>query len=246
MSECRLCLNDRTLCKSHIFPEYMYAHCYDDNHSYIEFNAEDGRYNKRRRKGIYEKLLCDDCEGIIQEYEDYGKCVLYDDAKLRIEATKKPYCNENYDYRLFKLFVLSLLWRASVSTQDSFKLASLGKYEEELRVVLLNGLETPENNYPIYMYQTHIDGNPSNGVFMEIYPAKSKYDGKIIYQFVADGVFFFVGVGIQSLKTFRHGTWVNKKLIQIGYDELTKLSALVDVFARLHHQGKFSVYDKKA
>jgi hypothetical protein len=245
VAECRLCLNDKTLCKSHIFPEYMYAHCYDDNHSYIEFNAEDGKYNKKRRKGIYEELLCRDCEHIIQEYEDYGKHVLYGNAKPKIEAAKKSYCNEDYDYRLFKLFILSLLWRASVSTQDSFKLTSLGKYAEELRKILLNGLETSVNNYPLYLYQTHIDGKPSNGVFMEIYPTKSIFDGKTVYQFVADGVFFFIGVGVQSLKTFRHGSWVNPERLQIGYDELTKLSSLVDVFARLHHQGKFSVYDKQ-
>ncbi|MBU1055594.1 MAG: hypothetical protein KKC46_17490 [Proteobacteria bacterium] len=223
----------------------MYAHCYDVNHSYIEFDAEKGKYNKKRRKGVYEKLLCKKCEEIIQEYEDYGKFILYDDAKPTIGATPKPYTNEKYDYRLFKLFVLSLLWRASISTQNSFKFVSLGKYEEELRVMLLNGLETPINNYPICMYQTHINKNPSNGVFMEIYPSKSKYDGRTVYQFIADGVFFFVGVRFHSLKIFKHGSWVNQKRIQIGYDELTKLLSLVDVFVRLHRQGKFSVYEKQ-
>ena len=246
MAKCRLCLYEKDLCKSHIFPEYMYDHCYDDNHSYMEFNAEDGKYNKRRRKGIYEKLLCRKCEHIIQEYEDYAKSILYCDAKPKIENTKNPYCNENYDYRLFKLFILSLLWRASISSKGSFKLASLGKYEEELRNILFNGLETPVNNYPTYMYQTHISGNPSNGVFMEIHPTKSKFDGKTVYQFVADGIFFFIGVGVHTLRTFRHGSWVNPERLQIGYDELTKLSSMVDLFARLHHQGKFSVYEGQA
>jgi hypothetical protein len=241
---CRLCLNEKTLCKSHIYPEYMYAHCYDDNHSYIEFNAEEGKCNKRRRKGIYEELLCRDCEHIIQGYEDYAKSILYDDAKPKIETTKKPYCNEDYDYRLFKLFLLSLLWRASISTQDSFKLASLGKYEGYLRNILLNGLDTAVNNFPSYIYQTHIDGDPSNGVFMEVHPTRSKFDGKTVYQFVADGMFFFIGVGTHTLKTFRHGSWVNPERLQIGYDELAKLSSLVDIFARIHHQGKFGVYEK--
>ncbi|MBD3895941.1 hypothetical protein IEI94_08775 [Halomonas sp. ML-15] len=243
MPECRLCKQERDLCKSHIFPEYMYSHCYDDNHSFIEFNAEEGKYNKRRRKGIYENLLCKKCEETIQRYEGYGKLILYDDAKPKIEASKQPYTNESYDYRLFKLFVLSLLWRSSISTQDSFKLVSLGKYEEELRMVLLDGLALPVNNYPIYLYQTHISGEPSDGVFMEIYPSKSKFDGKTIYQFVADGMFFFVGIGVNTLRTFKNGSWVNQKRLQIGYDELTTLSSLVDVFVRLHHQGKFSVYE---
>lgn len=244
MLNCRLCLQKRDLCKSHIYPEFMYAHCYDHHHSYIEFNAGEGKYNKKRRKGLYERLLCKKCEEIIQRYEDYGKQILYIEAKPEMDATKKPYTKECYDYRLFKLFVLSLLWRASVSTQDSFKLVSLGKYEVELREALLKGLELEVDNYPICMYQTHIDGKPSNGVFMEMHPSKSTYDGKTTYQFVADGIFFFVGVGVQSLKTFRHGSWVNQKRIQIGYDGLAKLSSFVDIFARLRHQGKFSEYGK--
>ncbi len=89
----------------------MYSRCYDKNHSFIEFNVAKGQYNKKRRKGIYEKLLCRECEHIIQEYEDYAKYILYDDAKVEIAATKKPYCNESYDYRLFKLFVAILLQR---------------------------------------------------------------------------------------------------------------------------------------
>lgn len=244
MSVCRLCLRNGDLCKSHIFPEFMYVHCYDSSHTYIEFNADKRKYNKKRRKGIYERLLCKKCEEIIQRYEDYAKSLLYLDVKPRISATKKPYSNECYDYRLFKLFVLSLLWRASISTLDAFKLVSLGKYEEELRQVLINGLETKVENFPICMYQTHINGKFSDGVFMEMYPSKSKHDGKTIYQFVADGIFFFVGVGVQSLKTFEHGAWVNPMRIQIGYDELSKLSSFLDIFLRLHQQGKFRSYEK--
>lgn len=221
----------------------MYDHCYDDNHSFMEFNAENGKYNKKRRKGIYDKLLCGDCEDIIKEYEDYAKKIIYLNAKPAIEVEKKAYCNNNYDYRLLKLFVLSLLWRASISSQDSFKQASLGKYEEELRDILLDGLNTSVDNYPSYLYQTHIDGDLSNGVFMEIYPTKSKFDGKTIYQFVADGIFFFVGVGKQTLKTFSDGSSMTPERLIVGYDSLMKLPSLLDAFSRLHQQGKLKGYD---
>lgn len=220
----------------------MYVNCYDSNHSYMEFNAGEGKYNKRRRKGIYEKLLCVKCEHVIKEYEDYAKGFLYGEVKRKIRTHKKDYFTEEYDYRLFKLFVLSLLWRASLSSQDNFRQVSLGKYEEELRIILLQGLKVPVNEFPIYMFQTHINGEISDGVFMGAYSSKSKFDGKTIYQFIIDGVFFFVGVGSQSLKTFQHGSWVTPSGLKIGYDELSKLNTVVELFDKLNNEGKFSIY----
>jgi len=89
----------------------MYKYCYDENHSFIEFNADERLYNKRRRKGLYEKLFCRNCEDIFQQYEDYGKTVIYDDIKPTIRLKREPYTITDYNYTDFKLFILSLLWR---------------------------------------------------------------------------------------------------------------------------------------
>jgi hypothetical protein len=220
----------------------MYKECYDDNHSYIEFNADEKSFNKKRRKGLYEKLFCRACEDIFQSYENYGKTVLYDEIKPRIKSEKSP-CNiEDYDYTKFKLFILSLLWRASVSSLSAFKLASLGKYENELRNILYNGLETKIENYPCVLYQTHIAHNLSDGVFMEIFPRKAKTNGRTIYQFIVDGLYVFIGVGVCSIKSFRQGASISPENLRIGYDELSKLDDFLNMFERLFRQNKFSKY----
>ncbi len=221
----------------------MYKHCYDNNHSYIEFNADEQSFNKRRRKGLYEKLLCRDCEDIIQEYEDYGKLILYENIKPRMRTNCEPCSITSYNYTKFKLFILSLLWRASISKLDAFKFANLGKYEEELRGILLNGLETVVNNYPCVLYQTHTGHNLSDGVFMEIYQKKTKYDGRTIYQFIIDGLFIFIGVGICSIKSFRQGSSISPENLRVGYDELHKLDDFIGLFCRLSKQNKFTVYE---
>ncbi len=246
MSVCKLCLKDIKLCKSHIYPEYMYKHCYDEGHTYIEFDAEKDSYNKKRRKGLYEKLLCRDCEDIIMEYENYAKSVLYDEAKPHIYSGNKGFIKKEYDYKLFKLFVLSLLWRASVSNRKSFNLAKLGPYEEILRLILLNKQDTDVSYFPSVIFQTYIDTNPADGVFMEIHPYKSKADGKTVYQLVADGLFFYVGVGKVSIKTFPKGSSVSPENLRIGSDQLSKIDSIVDLFGRLQEQDKFSVYENKA
>ena len=221
----------------------MYKKCYDDNHSYIEFDADEKSFNKRRRKGLYEKLFCRACEAIFQSYEDYGKAVLYDKIKPRIKSERSPCSIENYDYTKFKLFVLSLLWRASVSSLSAFKLVNLGRYEHELRDILYNGLETRVENYPCILYQTHTAHNLSDGVFMEIFPRKTKADGRTIYQFIADGLFVFIGVGVCSIKSFRQGASVSPECLRVGYDELSKLDDFLDLFERLSWQNKFSEYE---
>lgn len=244
MATCRLCLKEKKLCDSHIFPEYMYTHCYDENHKYNEFNAKIGEFNKRRPQGIYEPLLCKKCEEIIQIYEDHAKIILYKRVKPLIRSNQKPCTIDDYDYLKFKLFVLSLLWRASVSNHDMYKLISLGKYENKLRELLLHKQNTPVDMFPSYLYQTLINDELADGVFLEIHSSKAKIGGKTIYQFIADGIFFFVGVGCLSLKTFKNGSSVSPENLRVGIDQLNKLDKFNDIFDRLNQQGKFSVYER--
>jgi hypothetical protein len=178
------------------------------------------------------------------EYEDYAKGILYDDAKPYIDNHKSGFVIKSYDYKIFKLFVLSLLWRASVSNRDSFALAKLGPYEDKLRLILLNKIDTPVYNFPCLIYQTYLNDKPADGVFMEIHSKKTITDEKTVYQFVADGLFFFIGVGDMTMKTFSKGSSVSPESLRIGYDQLSNIKSIVDLFVRVHQQGKFAVYEK--
>jgi len=221
----------------------MYKHCYDNNHSYIDFDAKKGNYNKRRRKGIYEKLMCKECEERIQQFEDYAKYILYDKAKEHFKEKHTPFSINTYNYVKFKNFILSIVWRASVSSFYNFEKVSLGQYEDGLRETLLNNIETPVNSFPCIIYQTHTNNKQSDGVFMQMFPSKSKADGKTIYQFIADGLYFFVGIGTVSAHTFKQGSSISPQGLRVGYDELSKIEPFIDVFGRLTNQGKFSVYE---
>lgn len=245
MHTCKLCLQEKDLCKSHIFPEFMYKKCYEEDHSFVQFTADESQYNKKRRKGIYEKLLCRDCEDVVKVYEDYAKKILYEMAQPYIYEHKKPYSLKIYDYKIFKLFVLSLVWRASVSSQDTFELIKLGPYEEEIRLILKEGRETEVDNYPALIYQTFIGETPSDGVFLQPYYGKSKHNGRTIVQFVADGFFFAVGIGKCSIKNFPGGCSVGPEMLRIGKDELGNLKKMVDVFVRIHQLGRFSHFENK-
>jgi hypothetical protein len=117
-------------------PEFLYRPLYDEMHrfSILTKGADNIRHAQR---GLSERLLCHACERSLCRYEKYaaeimsgrrGHCFRQQDNKIIIEGI---------DYAPFKLFLMSVLWRASVSTLEFFKLVSLGPREELLRQMLL-------------------------------------------------------------------------------------------------------------
>ena len=150
---CRLCTLDKELRNSHIIPESLFKPLYDDKHRAVHLKDFEGknRYKKLKplQKGIREKLLCHDCERLLNDrYEKYFKKLWFDKKALpEIMPASGSITLSGLDYRKFKLFHLSILFRASVSTLSEFKQVSLGKHEEILRRAILNDLDIPENMY---------------------------------------------------------------------------------------------------
>lgn len=161
--KCRLCHKERDLCNSHIISEAFYNGLYDNKHRALPIKAEDNNL-RLIQKGIYEKLLCTECEKKISKWESILKQDLIDIGNrnsnfLRItKRTAKIYQIENIKYREFKFAVLSLLWRMSVSSNDFFESYSLGPYEEKLRKTLNNELLPTERQYPILVSRYELGG----------------------------------------------------------------------------------------
>nr|WP_320193112.1 hypothetical protein [uncultured Desulfobacter sp.] len=135
---CKLCKQDKPLRNSHIIPEFFYSSIYDERHRFYIVSTAPGERRGIRPKGIYEKLLCETCEDAFGDYDDYGRKVLFGGASIEIPKNyPDAYVTSNINYRKFKLFSMSLLWRASVSERIEFKITKLGgPHEERLRQML--------------------------------------------------------------------------------------------------------------
>jgi hypothetical protein len=122
---CALCQSKNTLRDSHIIPEFLYKELYDDLHRFhvVPFNASEPE--RFRQQGLYEKLLCEGCEQKFSVWEKYTNEAFCKGIGIKIEHTGELFKLSNLDYDKFRLFLLSLLWRMSVSTQDFFKLVNL-------------------------------------------------------------------------------------------------------------------------
>lgn len=139
---CKLCLQDKLLCNSHIIPEFFYEReeLYDDKHRYFRLSLDPTVPDMPEQKGRREYLLCTDCEDLLnQRYERYARQVLYDKRHYHSQPTPEGELLTNLDYARFKLFQLSILWRASVSSLPDFSNVQLGLHEERIRQMLLAG-----------------------------------------------------------------------------------------------------------
>ena len=177
---CKMCGTAGKLCNSHIIPELCYLAAYDNLHRTTKFQAEP---NSKRliQKGIREYLLCQNCETHLSKIENDFKDYWYGRPALPLQITTPEIIISGFDYNVFKLFHLSILWRASVATSDAFNTVSLGPYEDKLRQMLLSEDPGRENQFPMYAQVLLSDqaGTVAYGLVGK--PQRSKYDQAIVY-----------------------------------------------------------------
>ena len=165
MATCRLCLKKKQLLKkSRIIPEFMYKSLFNEKHRLYVFNKEDLLHEGRHKTiptGEYQGgILCKECDNIVLGYyESYVNRILYvgqnSDKNLlglfpRITPNGVRLTEVfNIDYLKFKLFLLSLLWRASICKRPFFSDVKLGCHEEKIRKMLLDGYPGEIKDYPM-------------------------------------------------------------------------------------------------
>lgn len=133
----QLCLEDKVLCYSHVIPKFVIRQR-SHGSGFFQIENQDPRIRKIPT-GWYEKLLCRSCEEHIGKYEDYA-AKFFDEHESSEPVSIKDierYRVDAYDYKLLKLFFMSVLWKAGIATDDVFKDVALGPYEEKLRQMLL-------------------------------------------------------------------------------------------------------------
>jgi len=99
---CRLCLEPRSLKKSHVIPELMYRPIYEpDDHRFRQGDLQTGK-DRIEQKGLRERLLCSQCESLLSEFErQYSLDVVVP------EEVKDEILQLSVDYTKVKLCLLS-------------------------------------------------------------------------------------------------------------------------------------------
>lgn len=160
---CYLCLKDKELRNSHVIPEFVYKELYGSKHKFHVLSTLKNRPRPMEQKGIREKLLCNECEGKLLLWEKYAREILLGGAGVTVQRDGELLILSGLDYDKFKLFQLSILWRASVSTHPMFSKVNLGPHEERIRKFVDSKNPGRYTDYPCVIFgltsESGIHGN---------------------------------------------------------------------------------------
>jgi hypothetical protein len=115
--------------------------------------TDEDQYVGERPKGVYEKLLCEDCEAKLSDWETHGREVIFGGTEITVERQEGRILIGNLEYDRFKLFQISLLWRTAVSSRKEVPNIDLGPHEPRMRKMLLNENPGPPHRYGCVKFQ---------------------------------------------------------------------------------------------
>lgn len=205
---CKLCKKNKDLCKkSHIISNYLYKPLKGKDGEMFEINAKSNLNNpKKKFTGEFEsELLCNSCESHLSRYETYGSDLFLNTKRVK-DLNVKRVVNQNnikaqtwsgdgYSYEKIKLLLLSILWRASISSRDFFKLVTLdSRTEEDLRKRIINKNSGYVYEYPILIIlpslvknDQGVEGFLQFDIGLTMSPYKRNIGGIEVFEFTITG-----------------------------------------------------------
>jgi hypothetical protein len=136
-------------------------------------------------------MLCRICEDKINKWETYGAQVLFGGAMIRRKKLQDAIIVRDVDYIKFKLFQLSVIWRAGASRMQQFSNVNLGLHEEKLRSMIEKDDPGAPADYGCLMLITPSFIDLTSKMMM--LPQETRFDGHRCYMFLMAGftwVFF--------------------------------------------------------
>ena len=234
--KCKLCQKDKKLLrKSHIISDFLYKDLFDSKHRLYEalLTPDYQIQSKIKQSGGYdENILCENCDNkIIGNLERYASLVLFGGVDLSIKPESKEIKSiyldvEGIDYRKFKLFLLSILWRAGISTLPIFQNVNLNEHQEVLRERLLKNDPGNSSEYPCAIFSYLHHHKIAHQIIAE--PKVIRNNGNQIYAYVflISGIMFVFFTHTDDKAAWVQSCTINEKgemrLIQMSETLTTK------------------------
>lgn len=191
---CCLCQTEQRLIKAHVIPAGFFRSLGDVAETLEIHTNKPGAHPKRAPIGVYDKsILCRPCDNVFSPWEKHAQDVLLrdfsDTTAIYHGPAKLGWIVRTFDYRLLKLFFLSLLWRASVSTHDFYRRVSTGPFEQELRTMIVAGEPGPPDRFAVILGRFDA---PSYSAMLDPHP--DRYNGVNYVRFYLAGFVAYIKV----------------------------------------------------
>lgn len=151
MPDCKLCGDEGRLIKAHIIPESLYGPLLRESKIPRVYSTAPDAFPKRARTGIYDDgILCASCDNRIGKWDNYAQEILLkplsDFGPPDRLVAQECFSIQGLDCRRFKLFFVSLIWRADQSRHEFFSGVDLGvKWRDRAKeMIIAEGPGNPE------------------------------------------------------------------------------------------------------
>jgi hypothetical protein len=141
---------------------------------------------QKSRAGVYDReILCEECERLFSACDNYAKTFLQDTKWDKVEGVppESPIglVVREWDYKLLKLFPLSVLWRAHMTDQSFYGSVDLGPHVQAFAKLIRDQDPGPPDLYPTMLFKfrsTDSVVKPSAGF---LNPYRKRVEGRWCY-----------------------------------------------------------------
>ena len=206
---CQLCGGDKKLIKAHIIPEGFFRPLRSERRGPEIHTNTPGEYAKRAPVGIYDTgILCAECDNRLAPWDNHVQQVLLqgfsEELAVYENRQKVAYNIVNFDYKLLKLFFISLLWRASISTHKFYQHIAVGPFEPKLKKMILS----EEPGLPLMFAVTLAKfSNPEVTGILD--PHRDKFEGVNYCRFYLTGFVAYIKVDSRSVPDFMKSLYLH-------------------------------------
>lgn len=160
IGECGLCLSKNVrLVDSHIFPAWMGRAIRAEGPLLSVPTSAQSEPSFVFRHGVYDQIVCDSCEKSFGAADTYFSrfYAKKDQCKICRARDGNAHVFSGWDQRLIQIFFLQCIFRSHLSTRPMYASFSLGKYEAEIRGVLVSRPKAVMPRYDVLLFrQNHV------------------------------------------------------------------------------------------
>lgn len=213
---CRLCGQNKKLIKSHIIPKaitkiilYSKHPKKDGARVLVKDELNNINYPKIPTDGYYDpNILCEICDnenlGRLDEYA--AEFFKTDFSKFRRDHKGIFYYYDfPADCKTIKLFAISVLWRASISSNPFFSEVNLGPFEDRAKQLIKSNGSPDLSDFEVRLSHYHdiSDVNNINSMIRPFQRAKINLSGSQINFYVITLGRIEIGIKVDSQKLFK-------------------------------------------
>lgn len=226
---CRRCGKVSRLCRSHIIPEGAFRPLYDDSSRALCLES-DGSPARPIQQGIWEYLFCRSCEDFFQALETPFLRFWRHPRTLPLRYSSIAIRVAGVDYGNVKRFLLSVLWRAHVSTRSEFAGVNLGPHADRIDRLLREDCLIAPETYPIFGYALKNVETEGPDAKVLVTPARFRVDGHSSFVIAFLGVAWLVVVSSHAVSLPRSCMLEPSKQLLLPVVRTSEFGPVVQLF----------------